>query len=136
MDQCCTRTRSELLIFEYVESSELRRVDALETEDLDACSREAALRCLWSALHEQDNRSRADGFVDGLSGLLREKSRLEDIEARREKRVVSRAEGRAEDLWRFDCQTRRIHNTVALSERRTADATDLADIVCDYLMLR
>jgi hypothetical protein len=57
-------TSSKLLVLKHIERRELLRVDALEAEDLDRRTREAALRSLGSALHEQDHGRRSDGLVD------------------------------------------------------------------------
>jgi hypothetical protein len=57
-------TSSKLLILKHIERRELLRVDALEAEDLDRRAREAALRGLGSALHEQHHGRRSDGLVD------------------------------------------------------------------------
>jgi hypothetical protein len=76
-------TGSQLLVLEHVERGELARVHTLEAQDLDAGPREAALRQLRGALHEQDHRGRADGLLDGLLRLLREPPALEGCEERR-----------------------------------------------------
>lgn len=57
-------TCSKLFILKHVERSELLRVDALEAKDLDRSAREAALRSLGGALHEQHHGRRSDGLVD------------------------------------------------------------------------
>jgi hypothetical protein len=68
----------QVLILEYVEGGELARVDALQAEYLDRGAREAALRCLGCALHEEHDRCRGDGFVDGGADLLGQEARLEE----------------------------------------------------------
>ena len=57
-------TCSKLLILEHIERSELLRVDALKAKDLNRSAREAALRSLGGALHEQHHRRRSNGLVD------------------------------------------------------------------------
>lgn len=57
-------TCSKLLILKHIERSELLRVDTLEAKDLDRSAREAALRSLGGALHEQHHGCRSDGLVD------------------------------------------------------------------------
>lgn len=57
-------TCSKLLILEHIERSELLRVDTLKAKDLNRSAREAALRSLGGALHEQHHRCRSNGLVD------------------------------------------------------------------------
>jgi hypothetical protein len=69
-------SRPELRILQHVESSELVGVDTLQTEDLDAGSREAALRCLGCSLHEEHDGCGGYGLVDCLLGLVGEEAPL------------------------------------------------------------
>lgn len=89
----------KVLILQNVESSELLRVDALQTEDLDGRARETTLRRLGRALHEQHDGRGGDGLVDGGAHFGRQEGLLKGGEARREERVAARAEGLGGDLW-------------------------------------
>lgn len=73
-------TLAQLRVLEDVEGGELVGVDALEAEDLDGGARKAALGCLGSTLHEEDDGGGGDGLVDGGSGLVGEKAHLEGSE--------------------------------------------------------
>lgn len=61
-------TLPQLGILQYVESGKLVGVNALQTENLDAGAREAALGSLGGALHEEDDGGGGNGLVDGLAG--------------------------------------------------------------------
>ena len=50
-------TGTELVVLQDIESGKLLGVDALHSENLDACAGEAALWCLGGALHEEDDGS-------------------------------------------------------------------------------
>lgn len=75
-----SRTCPQLLILEHIERCELVRVHTLHTQDLYARPREPTLWCLWSALHEQHNRRRSNGAIDGTADLIGETSGLEGCE--------------------------------------------------------
>lgn len=70
-------TLTQLYILKNIECDELLRVNSLEAQDLDAGSREAALRCLGSTFHEQDNRSSRDGLVNRCSCFGRYQAGME-----------------------------------------------------------
>jgi len=57
-------TSSKLFILKHIERRELLRVDALQAQDLDRRAREAALRSLGGALHEQHHGRGSNGLVD------------------------------------------------------------------------
>jgi hypothetical protein len=65
-----SHTLSQLRILKDVERSELPRIHALKAQNLNRRPGETALWHLRSALHEQDNRCRGDGLVDGRAHFL------------------------------------------------------------------
>lgn len=68
---------AELRVLEDIEGGKLFGVDALDAEDLDRGARETTLRRLGSSLHEEDHRSRGNGFIDGGSCLVGDEAHLE-----------------------------------------------------------
>lgn len=72
-----SRTCAQLLVFEHVECCELVWIDTLHAQNLYACPRETALRCLWRSLHEQDDGRGGDGAVDCAANFIGEAADLE-----------------------------------------------------------
>ena len=70
------RTLPQLGVLQHVVGGKLVRVDPLQAEDLDARAREAALRGLGGALHEEDDGGGANGLVDGLADGVGEEAAL------------------------------------------------------------
>lgn len=88
-------TLAKLRVLEDVKGSKLFRVDALHAEDLDDCGGEAALGHLGSSLHEQHNRRRSDGLVNGRAGCVGQET---DLEGRQRRDGSSEGDGRS-DSW-------------------------------------
>lgn len=94
-----SRTGSQLFILEHIECRKLLWVDTLQTENLNASARKAALGCLGRALHEQHNGRRSDCLVNGGTSLGRQQTCLQRGEAGGQERVVlAWSQGRSEDL--------------------------------------
>jgi hypothetical protein len=89
-----SRTLSQILIFQHVESRELGRVDALDAQHLDARAREPALRRLGRALHEQHDRRRGHRLINRRPHLLGKESHLEGSDGRHAAAGGERPEGR------------------------------------------
>lgn len=69
-------TLPQVGILQHIVCGKLLRVDALQAQHLDARAREAALRGLGGALHEEHDGGRADGLVDGLADGIGEEAAL------------------------------------------------------------
>ena len=74
-------TLSDLGVFEDVDGRKLRRVDALEPKDLNGRLREAALRAVGRALHEQHHGRARNHAVKRLAHVVREAAHLREQRA-------------------------------------------------------